>query len=153
MILHARVRDFRHKHKLSQKEMAELLHIDATTVAKWESNTNKTPQNKIYALCCLFKEDPYYFFGLPFSDTAREILYSEDKTETIYHTGFLVIDRQSDPELEELVSFLNIMVDYGKLTYLQRKKEQEKGKFVCEYIAVRIEVQPIAHEEEEEGLW
>ena len=59
-----RIKDLRTEHKMTQKQLAELLHVRNTTISAWEANIAEPPYETLAELARLFQVTTDYLLGL-----------------------------------------------------------------------------------------
>ena len=88
-----RIKELRKKHGMTQRQLADLLYIDCSTVTKWETGKANPDFEKQKKLASLFNVSVDYLLGLTEDEpkvdlnqmTAKEILaYAEKQNETTY---------------------------------------------------------------------
>ncbi len=65
-----RLKDIRQKHNLTQKELAEQLHIKQNTFSQYENGKRELPVEILIALARLFNTSTDYILGLTDDDKA-----------------------------------------------------------------------------------
>jgi len=113
MTFHSRLRQLRQQHKLTQGELAEVLHLKPTAISNYESKRNEPSFDKLIALSDYFDVSCDYLLGV--SDTylpVRGEVLDKDIVDF-----FNLYQTLSDPYKQDLIEF-------GK--YLLYKQEKDK---------------------------
>lgn len=91
----ARIRKFREARNLSQKQLAELLHITNSRVSNWEQGTNRPDADMLADLCRALNVSPSILLDVRLTE--------DDFTE---REREVVLAYRSKPELQQAVDIL-----------------------------------------------
>ncbi len=91
----AKIRKYRDKRGISQRELAELLGVSNTRVSNWEQGVNRPDAEMIGALCRALDVSPSRLLGIRISD--RELTDKENDIIDAY---------RQKPEMQHAVDVL-----------------------------------------------
>ena len=105
MDFHVRLRQLRHKHKLTQGELAAILGLKPTAVSNYESKRNEPSLEKLIALSHYFDVSCDYLLGMSdaYLPVGGEVL---DKDSVEFFNLYQQLDPESIQELKRYTYYL-----------------------------------------------
>lgn len=115
-----RLRLLRHKHKLTQGDLATILGVKSTAISNYESKRNEPSYEKLISLCDYFKVSCDYLLGI--SDTNLRFDNEDIDYETIQL--YLTYQRLSDEHKNEVSKYMSYLL------YKQHDLDNSKNNYM-----------------------
>ena len=77
------IREHRIKHKLTQQELADMLHVTDGTVSKYEANTMIPPFETLRSIAGIFKVSMDELYGMKHQEMLSTHGLTEEQTKTL----------------------------------------------------------------------
>lgn len=114
MKFNKRLRQLRHTHNLTQKELAKVLGLKPTAISNYESERNEPSLDKLIALSKFFDVSCDYLLGV--SDSHKPLIAEVDDKETL---EFLELYKQLSPSgVSETKNYIQYLL------YKEKSKEK-----------------------------
>lgn len=149
----SRIKELREKHGISQKELAEMLHVAPPSVSNWEHGKTKPTKANVAILAKLFGVSTEYLLGndrdeMPFR--IRIVTPSKDELMELFDKYEGLPDR----EFDMLVSLMNFFItthESGRLRYSELSMLDDYGNYLQYVLSCQAEAELAGEWSEEDA--